>query len=236
MIKQIKKSIRQTFKPSLAAMIGTDALFFFSWGLLLTPFMNQIIKTAIEISKEINTITAAMSHELFGQLLTYMGLTYLLGFILYIIFHGTAWWIAKKMAKKQEKYFRHLWRFFKVNIIWGVLIAANSMLTIYFNMQHRMYTAAGAESWNIPGIILNVLLWITVFLAFLSYPKTSVKEAFTKIPSKAPTVLVCFILFQIATLIPQPIYAANEMLAHAIGFVLIFPTLAWIRIYAVNTL
>lgn len=225
--------------PLVLLCIMLDALFFVFWGLITTPSRNTIIRIAQQIIQESGIgLGSVFKNPLFLQLIMQFSIFAILSFCLYILFHGTNWWLAKKIMMEKEKYTEYVVGFIKTNIVWGLLIGLNHIihlgLSIYQKMQETLAIHYGQAFYGIGTITMNFVLWITIILALLTYPKNefrTIKIGFRKILSYGLTV---FVLFQATMLIPRPLFSINTTIAYILGFMLVFPTLTFIRLYTIK--
>lgn len=224
-------------KPLLCiGSIGIDALFFIFWGLCTAPILNTITKTGVNISQTSTSFTDIFQHAQIPTLIWMILLFYLIGYALYTLFHGSAWWIATKIARKKQSYKEYLRGFVIINLLWGVLVAINHFFHFVTTLRFELQQTLIPDITNAWDIILTIILWIIVALAFLSYPRLTITTAFTSWKKAIPLAVIAAVLLQIALLLPKPLYTHDPLIANILGFILFFPTLTFIRVYAVNTL
>jgi hypothetical protein len=221
MIKELKKSFKEVFTtPLLLPLVIIDASFFFMWGLILTPLSNSLSAHALLFMGRQTT---------FLTLVALIALYFISAFLVYVCFHGPAWWLAKRIAKKKQSLRKYFFAFLKVNILWAALIIIIKLVDLFANLRQ-----VALEGTSTPSIITTVLFWLVLLLAFLSYSKPNIKSIFIPVKKSVPLLLTSLILFELVRWIPTPLYGINAMLGNIVGFILVFPMLALIRVCAIH--
>jgi hypothetical protein len=124
---------------------------------------------------------------------------------------------------------KYFFAFLKVNILWAALIIIIKLVDLFANLRQ-----VALEGTSTPSIITTVLFWLVLLLAFLSYSKPNIKSIFIPVKKSVPLLLTSLILFELVRWIPTPLYGINAMLGNIVGFILVFPMLALIRVCAIH--
>jgi hypothetical protein len=217
----LKKSLVEVFTHpvSLLVMVVLDALFFFMWGFALTPISNSLSAHAVLF---------AGRNASSGSLILLMMIFFVCAFLLYLCFHGPAWWLARRIAGRKGSLRRYFLAFVKVNLLWFVFMVVLKIAGLFSDL-HELATTGEFGT----GFLGTVFFWLVVMLAFLSYPKPSLRSIFIPLRRSVPLLLISLVLLEIARLLPSPLYF-NPMLGNIVSFLLVFPTLALIRVYAIH--
>jgi len=240
---------KQPFYLVMAAII--DALFFLAWGFFTGPVRDKIVQHSILIANKINTLfqggklpTGLLAHlftpefkPLTGKLIILICLLFVLIFLVYTIFHGTAWWMATKMAGTKWTYRKYMLGFARVNLIWIAGYIIYKLLDIMISLRHLFIEKLLPGTTNIAGSVLFILLILLGIAAFLSYPRLLAGTIFTTpLKISIPLVILSASIFLAVQFILKSIGKVSVDAALIIGLLLLFPTMSFIRVYAIRVL
>jgi hypothetical protein len=235
---------QQPFWLVMAAL--ADAVFFIAWGFFTSPVRNKIVEHAVLIANQLSTIMAGqelpsgiLEHMLSPALrpmtakLTIIILTlFVTIYVLYTAFHGTSWWMAAQIAKKDHSYRKYLLGFAKINLLWLLLYTIYKFLDVIVSVRHVVIEKILPGTPNIgAGILFAALLFLGITAVF-SYPLLKAKTLF-KIPINisAPLIVISASLFLATQFILNLIGKLNVDAALAAGLLLLFPVMTLIRVY-----
>ena len=202
----------------------SDALFFFTWGFALSAISDTL-------NIHVLLFGAEKTLPLFLKVLLLILTFYIIGFLLYVIFQSIAWWLANNINNNHPPLKDYFFHFLKINILWGFLFSLLSIADLVFSIREKAF---GGESLS---SLITVLFGVVAVFAFLSYPKLKINGAFTYPLSKSlMVVFICAALFFVALWIQSPLSYLGQPLGDILSFIIVFPVLALIRVYALKVL
>jgi len=218
-----------------------DVLFVVIFGAFLNELILRIqylIILIFEATQESSSIKAdavfsgyAQINEHIRLIFMYLGVLMVVAYVCYSLFKGMNWKMGKSLVGMESS----LVDFLKMNLIWFGLIAAvlfSLASTILFNL---------FEAQSILYIILRtigilVLFNIVLFIP-ISYALNSVKKSFSVGYKRFHYFLVYYLLVALVFTVINYILIAvyqNTVLMMSIGFMLVFPAMAFFRILLLN--
>ncbi|MBI2546399.1 hypothetical protein HYV81_04420 [Candidatus Woesearchaeota archaeon] len=240
-----------------------DMLFFLIYGFITAPIWIKILEHVqaiayvaqdrhAEISELVPTkgIIGAFAGDPTGyylrNFLLLLLILSLIAYFLYCFFQGIAWFIAKKQANKGLAFYKFLWQFFRINILWYILFLLYYGTNIVYG-----YIAQRALRLNQPSSAalvywsLFVYLIVLSYFAFISYGllgkyrdwgtyRSSFSLGVLNIQYLLPLFLILTGIFITINYLLQLVGSANQWLALVLGFVLVIPALAFARLYLIK--
>ena len=228
--------------PILAVLVALlDAGFFFLIGALTTPVFNKLVEYVVVIASQLPQASAldVSAYRLDVALLFLSAI--LITYVLYILLHGTAWWLVKKMnaGKQCDQWYVSLRAFARVNILWFVAYAGLLVFDMWLSLRNKtieVVTKAPAD--NVLGIMIFFASAIVFLLALLTYPTNRLRDLGSIIRAWRHT-LPCMALIVVVALVLDFLVnqatVLNWNFGLFAGFVLILPFFVWARTYITKT-
>ncbi len=251
-VRELINSFKLLKPNSLYFIIAAflDAAFFFFWGFFTTPIRDSIVAHAVLISNKISEILAGRQPQgLLFQLfspdvkpLTYkmimlILLLFVIIYITYTIFHGTNWWLSRKIAGQKETYRQYLLGFAKINLLWISLYALYKIIDAIIGIRHVIVQKFVPGATNTLGTFVNIIFALVVLAAIFSYPTLKAKTIFkTPLKITIPLVILSASIYLAIGFVTNLIASVSVDAAIIAGITLVFPALVLIRIYITRVL
>jgi len=242
-----------------------DILLFFVYGFITRPIWTKVLEqvqaiafvaqnTPREISQNIPTdgIVGAFAGDATAYYLrSFLILLLILAIITYFIycfFQAIAWYFSKKQDRKETVFYKYLWQFFRVNILWFMLfLIYYSINVIYGYIAQRAIRLNQAANVSLVFWILIIFLALIAYFAFISYGlignyrdriiyNKSFVMGVTKVHIILPMFLIIIGIFITINYILKFAALANNWFAIILGFILTIPALAFTRLYLVKVI
>jgi hypothetical protein len=242
-------------------MMLADMVFIFFYGFLSFNLISRLQEYIFSMGTEIASRSAEITQQImyksvFEVLVSYPEISGLLSsifwmliliiFVVYIvfsIFQGFSWRMSLKIIGKEVPYHKFFAQFVILNVLWLVLFYCQRFFYTFATVMNTISNklAPGSSS-QLLNYISFAFLALVVYFAFISYPligrysvwgiikKTfsfGVKKAFYFIPMY---LIIIFMLFIVSSIL----HLANNVsivLFFIAGFILLFPLLAFARVY-----
>lgn len=241
LIKSLKLLRKYPFFLIIAAFI--DAAFFFVQAFLKTPVSDQIAANTVLIGNKLSPLLAAQETGLLaklftgefkpltGKLIVLILLYFFIVYIVYVIFHGTTWFLASRIAEQKTKYRKYFWQFAKINIFWLGLFVLWKLLDILVGLRRVVIDKFAPGTPNIMGGMLMIALVILCISAVFSYPRFRKKEFFAM-----PIKTTIPVLILAATSYLVPLFVVNTLgrtpdTAILLGIIILFPAMVLVKVY-----
>lgn len=170
----------------LAAFI--DALFFLAYGFLTGPISDKIIEQSVMITNELSKQWAAglktgllkllildPAKQYTGKLLIYLGILFVVGYLIYCIFQAITWNLALRSSGHKTRYLTYLRGFMRVNLIWFAAYIFYRLLDIVVDLRFVFVQKFEPSAINILGGIADTLFFVLLLFAIASYAKLNGK-------------------------------------------------------------
>jgi hypothetical protein len=171
----------------------------------------------------------------------FLGLLAVLGvvvFVLYCLFQGLNWYLAKTLIGKPGKWRTFLLRFTKINVLWFLLYAIWYVVDAVFDLRRLAIEKATGQTASGAGIALLAVIAIMIYFALVSYPLMSVRAGFVLGIRRFAVLVPAFVLIAVQFL------AANRLLAwlapisrttvFVLGAIFLFVLFAWTRVFVLK--
>lgn len=227
-----------------------DLLFILSYGFFMGFFIGNIQEKAVALIQTGKSILS--SGGLIKGLLTNKEavsiILFTFGFmitiyVIYSIFQGINWRFAKKFVKKNIPLLVYIKKFFLVNIFWFILFFLIQFSDYIRRLLSYLSKGTGLSTSFISGnIVINILIFLIVYFAFISYALISkykiiqaIKKSFavgiTGIKHILPMYLIVFIIFLIINLLLILLSKINFTLMIIFGIITVLPAFTWVRVF-----
>ena len=230
-----------------------DALFFIVYGFFLTPVNDKIIEHSVLIGNQISTMLAKGQtgillklfepelRALTGKLILATLLGFFITYLIYCIFHGTSWHLARKITSSHNSWRHSLLGFAKVNLIWLFLAIIYKFIDVYVSMRFQILKRFVPEAVDIWGGALTVIAIIGIFAAVISYSKFETFALFTKYKTAVPLALALAVLFLNAQYFTNLMWklfnVANGTYIHLVWIGLLFTGIVMLlKVYTLNVM
>jgi len=186
-----------------------------------------------------------MAH--YKQIGYYLGMLFVLILILWCIFQGINWFLTNDLTgEKKEKFLKFMGKFSLLTVIWWALFLLIISLGMKLSMNASM-AAIPLFGKTTATVITLLLLFVLFYFAYTSYvlvPEHKMKTLFSALGKTAykeyqilvPTYLFTAVLLVFEYLIFMKSFAYGGVIAGIFAVVIIFPTIAWSRFYAITVL
>jgi len=229
-----------------------DAVFFLAYGFFTTPVSDKIIEHSVLLTNQLSDllrqtggVPTGLLAKLFGpelwpytaKLLSIILILFVVIYILYVIFHGSSWWMATHIAGEKEKYGKYMAGFAKINLFWIACLIIYRFLDVIISLRYLLIQKIAPGAPNIAGKVLFAVLLLAVIAAFFSYPFLKIKTLFkTPMRTSIPLIILSTSIYLCAQFILNMIGKANVNAALLAGLIILFPTMNLIRVYATRVL
>lgn len=186
-----------------------------------------------------------MAH--YGQIGYYVAMLFVSLLVFWCIFQGVNWFLTQGMLeKKKYSFLRYFGKFSLLSLIWWILfilIAGVSLrISFYSSMAALPFISSTAAR-----ILTLALLFALFYISYTSYaliPKYKLKDLFSNLLKTSYThlnTLVLVYLFTAVILVLEYYVFIRSMslgvyVPVIFALVIIFPTIAWSRFYAITAL
>lgn len=242
-----------------------DILLFFVYGFITRPVWAKVLEqvqaiafVAQNMPREIsqNIPTEGIVGAFAGDATVYYLRSFLIlllilaiaTYFIYCFFQAIAWYFAKRQDRKVIVFYKYLWQFFRVNILWFILfLIYYSINIIYGYIAQRAIRLNQTTNVSLVFWGLMIFLALIAYFAFISYGllgsykvrdvlKRSFKLGVMRIHIILPMFLIIAGIF--ITINYALIFAAliGQWLTIILGFILIMPALAFTRLYLVKVI
>lgn len=250
-LKLIKKQIYL-----LPIAILLEVLFLLSYGFLhsfierkIAPFVQNILLVSSQLSADIDAfsgsesaVTVLMGNPVFSSnissILQIMFAMVLAVYILWIIFHGSNWFLANKFANRKIKFMQYINRFSLINLFWFVILIIIIFGSAVYAFNHALSPEPAINetifSWI--GMIIYAIIFYFAFISIALIDKSdNIKKTFKiginkfhkVIPAYLIIVLVLFIFNHLVSLVMKINYSLSVFLA----IIVVLPFLTLFRVY-----
>ena len=262
----LKKSwnlFRENFKHVII-LILIDIAFFICLGAAYTKvweksmehvnvvmeMMNINIAQLVEVQSEEHLAMLASQYSDFmvhyQQIGYYVGMLLVAMLAFWCIFQGVNWFLTEGMAGKEQRFWKYIGKFTLLTFIWWLvfLVIAGIGTKMSFYASMSTLSIVGKTGANFLMAILLFLLFSIAFTSYTFIPKYSLKKMFKEIfiafKTNYKTIFPVF-LFIAAVLVIEYFFFLRAFLfggyaAGVFAVVVIFPTISWIRFYAITAL
>jgi len=214
----------------------------------LNGLLQQGVNQAVEVLNQSNIVeTFSQQTELVNlewaliKLLIFVVVTF---WLVWMVFQGGSWRYASIISQKKPKYFKFMWRFVGVNLIWlSCLTLINFfILNHQFNLQVQFHQT----SWDVLTVLAVVLNVVVAYFMFISYTllsnnklKQIIKKTFNigvkKFYRVLLTYLVILIGFGLIDGILRLFGLINPTVSFIVGIFLILPYITISRVYLIKS-
>ena len=251
-----------------------DAFFFIAYGFFTAPVNNKIVEHSVLLANALSPLIASgqsgLLFKLFegalapltGKLIILICMLFAITYAVYCAFHGTSWYLAQQIARRNVTFRHYFLGFAKINILWMAGCVVYKLLDVVIALRHQLIVKFTPGAPNIAGTILLAGLLVWVFLAFFSYPTLRAKTAL-ELPLRVsfPLVLLSgavnslpmfvgqFSVNNVVSLIGQffingiivgtvqfflnTVSKTNLDLALLFGLIFLFPTFIYLKVYSI---
>lgn len=220
----------------LIAACLLDAAFFFAWGFYTTPINERIVEQAILVANSAGenlkqgNLSALL--PLNPQILSLLGILFITSFLLYVIFHGTNWWIAQKLVNRKTGYKQYVLGFAKVNLLWLLAYALYRIFDVIIALRATIVEKLAPGLPNIAAYFLFAFLLVMTFAALFSYPTLKARTLFTTpLNISSPLTLLTLSVFLAAHYVANLFEYIHPDAALIAGILLVLPMLTYLRVY-----
>jgi len=153
---------------------------------------------------------------------------YAILFIVYVFVEGSAWWVCKRFYRQKINLMKYIRGFLFFNIPFAIIIVVDNAIRFI-----RGFMETSPYYTNSSNTIWNIVLFVLVYLFFVGYSfigrKYFFRNTFVRaFLSKEYAVAVLMLAFVLAI---NYVTAIAPILAVPLGFLVIIPSLTFIRIY-----
>ncbi len=177
----------------------------------------------------------------------YLGMLFVAVLVMWCIFQGLNWFLANDIiGKKKEKFLKFMGKFSLLTVIWWALFLLIISLYMKLSAQASMdiIPLVGSKA---ASILAWLLLFVLFYFAYTSYalmPSHKLKHlfpqllktAYTEYKTLVPVYLFTAVLLALEYLVFMKAFAFGGVAAGVFAVVIIFPTIAWSRFYAITAL
>jgi len=221
-----------------------DIAFFFFLGFFSSWFVDSIVQLSFQISTAIPQVDAQGSilqmvfHPAIApftwKVLFWMAVLGFVVYVVYSIFQGSAWYLAKNIIQTTS-YMEYTKRFFRLNITWFLLFTLFFILFTVLDV--RLTVMASLLQTTKPWVAfvpLYAFLAFIFYFAFISYGMEKVKAAFVSGWKKKKSFLIMYAIIIGILLVVQGLLTIvgwiNGYFMFTLG-VLLIPLLAYVRVF-----
>jgi len=232
-----------------------DVIFLIVYGFLTAPLFFSIVENITSVGTKLSQLAPEFSRTftvnpgIINLLFTHPSLkphtntliaSYLILvlviFVLYNLFQGINWRLARQITGDNTEWGSYLGRFAKINVFWIFLFVIYHILDVIASLQQTIAEGVvNTRPTNTLGIISIIFLVTIIYFAFISYNSLSIKKSFKEGIKKAknfvPMYLVIaavFVIIQYLLVLVQKLGTATTFI---VGVALLLPALSWTRIY-----
>jgi len=265
LIGTIKESFKNLKSKKIFFPISLDILFFLIYGFIGSALFGKITEyiTAIgvifakssgkmmnEMLKTKSFISALLANSeivfYIKRIIILSIITGIIFYMLYSLFHGLSWKICSELSKNKRKKENYLKKFFIINLFWGFLFLIQRSFSLFYELKNTAMKSIN-PFYTSKIIFPNILLWIIVYFALLSYAllqdnnvKKALKKCFVigikKLPGIALMYIVVVFIFLAINYLLFLSSKLSSFFAFIIGVGLLIPSFSYVRIFMLKTL
>ncbi|MDO8480419.1 MAG: hypothetical protein Q7S65_01235 [Nanoarchaeota archaeon] len=234
--------LRKTWKSFVV-----DLLFFFVLGaalglLTIRDLIGQNLlalgDTVIQQSATLKFSELIFQSVYFQRILLLAGAAALVTYPLYCLFHGWLWKYACQLRGKEFK----VKKFFLVNLLWFPLFCVYVLVSFLFSYVDTIAQRLNPGTFPLMGTISNILFFLIVYFAFLSYALltkekagASIRKAFSMgFGKKGFPLAVALVVMVAAMLLISSLSAVSSLLFLILTYVSYPALMIWLRFVALE--
>lgn len=264
LLKKSCKSFFSNFRQSFIVML-IDIAFFIVIAVVYTKIWEKTLShvqvvidlmggeigdlAGIQSEAQLSSIAANhvqfMTH--YNQIGKYIIMLAVSLFIFWTVFHGLNWFITQNLIGKKKIIFKkYITRFALVSFVgWlAFLIVAFLTLKMAFYASQSLFPEIGGIAKSSVTFVLLFALFYLSYTAYAMIPKYDIKELFKKLIPTAyknyKTLLPVYVFMSLVILgeyfIFLKLFYFGGYVPAFFAVILIFPTIAWTRFYAIKAL
>ncbi len=263
-LKKSCKSFFRNFKPVLL-MILVDITFFVSFALVYAKLWEKIMANVtlvmdmmevslpefadVQTEAQLSALAAKSSSFMiyYKNIGYYLGMLFVAVLVMWCIFQGVNWFLANDIiGKKKEKFLKFIGKFSLLTVIWWALFLLIISLYLKLSAQASMDMLPVVGS-SAASVLAWLLLFVLFYFAYTSYALMPghklkhlfpelLKTAYTEYKTLVPVYLFTALLLALEYLLFMKSFAFGGVAAGVFAVVIIFPTIAWTRFYAITAL
>lgn len=246
---------KQLWGNPLLALFSTliDIAFFFCYGFFTQPVRDTMLVYAQNFTTALSQLLqdagaryetpsitelafSTVAKPYFMGIISWMFILFVVAFILYSLFQGTAWWLAGT----RKSWLKYLGQFAALNAIWFVIFGVIKSVIDFIDLRSAlMQSITKTPGFIIPGSVRIALFLILAYFAMQSYAQLehhNWKTAFTKSFSASSVLLFLAIIaicavFELVLfpLVLAPLIIVNEPLGLTISIAILGPLAFFLR-------
>jgi len=180
-------------------------------------------------------------------ILWWMLVLFIIAFVLYVLFQGTAWRAAAELLRSRTSWQAYLAKFALLNAAWFIIFGIVKVIMDTIDLRSAlMQSITQTPGWVVPVQLRFAIFGALAYFALISYGelhhrpwKEAFKEAFRRgikqFTTFLPFILIAVIIFLalqyvIFPLIIAPASAMNPALGLTLGIAILGPTAFWLRL------
>ncbi|MBN2111655.1 hypothetical protein JW707_01010 [Candidatus Woesearchaeota archaeon] len=263
LLKKSCKTFFSNFRQSVIIML-LDIAFFVVMALVYTKIWEKTLAhvqaivdlmgaeigdlAGVQTEAQLSALAANQAQFMvhYNQIGKYVLMLAISLFIFWSVFHGLNWFITQNLIGKKMDFRKYMQRFAVISFVgWlAFMILAFFSLKMAFYASQSLFPEVGGIAKTVVNILLLFILFYLSYTAYAMIPRHSTKEIFRNlIPTalnKYRTLLPVYAFMSLVILGEYLVFVKmfyfGGYAAGAFAVIIMFPTIAWTRFYAINAL